>query len=257
MLRTLAEKLTSGLSYTRRLPRDLGHNRIRVSPSAGLAYLVRPLAAIDPVLLGLAREFVRPGQVVWDVGANVGLFTFACAHRCGPGGLVVALEPDDSLVRLLGCSSAMQTSSSAPVRIIQAALAQSVDLRTFCIATRSRSANFLEGYGSTQAGGAREAKTIVTVSLDWLAERLPAPDVIKIDAEGAEAEILNGATRLFETRRPVVLCEVSSAASPAVTEFFRTRSYRLHDGQVRGRRHELSAAPWNTIAVPSEARQGA
>ena len=42
----------------------------------------------------MVHEMVRPGDVVWDIGANVGLFAFAAANRAGSSGQVIAVEPD-------------------------------------------------------------------------------------------------------------------------------------------------------------------
>jgi len=251
MIRTATEKLTRRMRFRRRLPADLGHHSIWVSPSAGLRFLFGRMKDADPILFNLVREFVHKDNVVWDVGANVGLFAFSSAYLCGSSGLVVALEPDAWLVQLLRQSSLTQPASCAPVHIIPAAVAQSVDLRTFQIAARSRATNSLQGYGSTQTGGVAEQQTVVSLSLDWLSEKYPLPDVLKIDVEGAELEVLRGAEALFEKRRPLLLCEISGQASPEVTRLLVSKGYRLYDGEIaKGERKELSSATWTTIALP-------
>jgi FkbM family methyltransferase len=207
---------------------------------------------IDPGLFNLVREFVQRGNVVWDVGANIGLFTFSAAHLAGSNGRVVALEPDAWLVQLLRRSARIQPAASAPVDIIPAAVAHAVDLRTFQIAARSRAANSLKGYGSTQTGGIAEEEIVVTVSLDWLSDKYPAPDILKIDVEGAELEVLRGAEALLEEKHPIVLCETSSANSSEVSALLLEKGYRLYDGGVsKGERRELSSAPWSTVALPA------
>jgi chemotaxis response regulator CheB len=47
---------------------------------------------------------------------------------------------------------------------------------------------------------------VVTLD-DAIAAGAPAPDVIKLDVEGSEVDVLAGASRLLETRRPAVICE--------------------------------------------------
>ena len=101
MVRGMIENLTRDWVIRRRLSVDFSSAPIHVSPSAGLRYLFRPMNSVDPSLLELVREFVTPGAVVWDIGANVGLFSFAAASMAGAEGLVVALEPDAWLVQLL------------------------------------------------------------------------------------------------------------------------------------------------------------
>jgi len=208
--------------------------------------------AVDPVLLRLVKELVEAESVVWDIGANVGLFAFAAASLAGPRGQVVAMEPDAWLLQLLRRSARMQPSSSAPIMIVPAAAASGLSLRTLCLAERSRAANYLAEFGTIQTGGFREKQTIVALTLDWLLEFAPAPAVIKIDVEGAEMEVLQGACKLFDTCRPVVLCEVIPDTAPAVTEFLSSRNYRIFDGQTPlAQRQPQGIAAWCTLAIPA------
>jgi FkbM family methyltransferase len=251
MFRSLLEKATRRSSFRRSLPALVGGSRIYVSGSAGLKYIFRSMDRVDPILCALAKEFVLPGNVIWDVGANVGLFSFAAAHLCGVSGKVVAFEPDVWLVQLLRQSSRIQPRSSGAVQVIPVGVAETCDIRAFNIASRSRSANFLAEYGSTQIGGVAERQTVVCVTLDWLAERLALPDILKIDVEGAELEVLRGAVALLQKKRPIVICEVSSERSPEVTALFQANGYVIFDGErALSERRELDAAPWSTLALP-------
>ncbi len=252
MVRGMIENFTRDWVIRRRLSADFSHAPIHVTPSAGLRYLFRPMNSVDPTLLELVREFVTPGAVVWDVGANVGLFSFAAATMAGPDGLVVALEPDAWLVQLLRRSALEQPAGSAPVTVVPAAVASEISLRTFCLATRSRAANHLAEFGTSQTGGSREQQSVVAVTLDWLMDSSPPPSVVKIDVEGAELEVLKGASLLFETVRPIVLCEVIPASEPGVTEFLRAHDYQIFDGEhPTGERQPLRASPWSTLAIPA------
>lgn len=252
MLRRMIEGVTRDWVIRRRLPADFLRASIHVTPSAGLRYLYRSMDEVDSVLLGLVREFVKPRAVVWDIGANVGLFSFAAASLAGPAGRVVALEPDAWLVQLLRRSALDQPEGSAPVQVVPAAVAAEVSIRTLCLANRSRAANYLAEFGTIQTGGAREEQSVVAVTLDWLLESLPAPRVLKIDVEGAEMEVLKGAKRLFETARPIVLCEVIPASAPAVTSFLKAHNYRIFDGETSAsERQPLDTAPWSTLAIPA------
>ncbi len=114
MLRLFIERARRQLRFKRRLPVAFGRIPIWVSPSAGLRYLFQPMSDVDPVLLRLVSEFVATDSVVWDVGANVGLFSFTAAFQAGPRGLVLALEPDVRLVQL--CAVHLEYSLPLPLR---------------------------------------------------------------------------------------------------------------------------------------------
>lgn len=249
LLRRIAERLTARLVVRRHLPRQFGGGPILVSAAGGLKYLGRPMGAVDPMLLRVAGRFVHRNACVWDIGANVGLFTFAAAARAGSGGRVFALEADSWCAALLRRSTRLG-GDRAPVTVISAAVAESCGLREFKIAARARASNALAGYGLSQMGGVAETQTVITVSLDWLASFLPPPDVLKIDVEGAEAEVLRGATGLFGRSRPIVLCEVAEINVAEVSDFFLSRGYDLYDADSSDVTGKLARAAMNALCLP-------
>ena len=72
VLRELLKRISRRVVLQRRLPNAFGAVPILVSPDSALAYWKRDLDRVDPYLLSMARELVRPGMMVWDIGANVG-----------------------------------------------------------------------------------------------------------------------------------------------------------------------------------------
>lgn len=85
-------------TFGRRLPAHLGGLKFFPSTEGGLKLLRRDLAKADQTLTRFAMRHVRPDQTVWDVGANVGLFTFIAAGLAGPAGRILAVEADAWLV---------------------------------------------------------------------------------------------------------------------------------------------------------------
>lgn len=255
ILRRFAEYLSRGRRHTRRLPAEVGGLPIVVSPEAGgLKYWTRTLDTTDVELLRLAREFVRPGFTVWDVGANQGIFTFAAAWLAGQAGAVVAIEPDVWLATLLSKSCALNAHAArAPVTIVPLAASGVVGLSRLNIAKRARASNYLEGFGNNQTGGVRQSLPILTVTLDWLAEYLPAPQVIKIDVEGAELSVLRGAMKLLLAHRPALICETNAQNSVEAAGLLRALGFAIYDGEAKpDERLSLSACPWSTLALPAE-----
>ena len=131
MLRTVAERLSRGRSFRYRLPQIYGGCRFYLTPEAGLRYWI-PGRGIkgDETLLRNAAETVKPGNVVWDVGANMGLFSFAAAGVAGASGRVFAFEPDAVMAKLLRRSARLNP-QAAPVEVIPCAIAEDVALAHF------------------------------------------------------------------------------------------------------------------------------
>ncbi len=105
----------------------------------------------DPPLLRLAAEVVRRGDTVWDIGANLGLFSFAAAVAAGPAGRVLAVEPDTVLAGLLRRSAAVN-SGHAPVDVLPAAVSDGLSVARFHVARRNRSTNHLDCFGKPARG---------------------------------------------------------------------------------------------------------
>jgi FkbM family methyltransferase len=241
MLRTLVERLSRNVVLRRRLPRDLGGNFIYVTPESALNYWYPGLKRADNGhLMDTVRRFVVRDSVAWDVGANVGLFSFSAAAKART---VLAVEPDPWLAALLNRSAGAITN----VRVLCAAATDTVDLGELNIAQRGRATNFMSGFGTSQTGGVRNRQPVVTVTLDWLAERFPVPDVIKIDVEAGERLVLQGARELFSRTRPHLVCEVASANSSWVTNFLLSLGYTFLDDHLK----PTSIAIDNIVAVPS------
>ena len=142
----------------------------------------------------------------------------------------------------------------APIHPICVAVTDHPGLVRFSIARRCRSANFLEGYGTTQTGGVVATRLVPALSLDSMLDLLPSPNVIKIDVEGAEERVLQGATKLLTSLRPLLFVEVASEHADVVGRFLRTMSYGLFDGSTLAPVLGGCGTPYDTVAVPSERR---
>jgi FkbM family methyltransferase len=246
--RALLEQTTHRMILRRRLPDPFRAARIYVSSEGGLRYLRPSMSNVDPNLLSLVSETICPGDVVWDIGANVGLFTFAAAAAAGSRGHVLALEPDSELVRLLR-RSASANCSLAAVEVLPAAVADQVGVARFHIARRNRSTSHLDGFGTSQTGGIRTTDLVPTVTLDWLTEHFAMPNVVKIDVEAAELQVLTGGARVLRSG-PTIICEVAGCNAAAVADNLSAYGYELYDAdQPPDQRTPRTEAAPETLAI--------
>jgi len=253
--RRAAESLFGGIVLTRHLPATAGGAPVAISGKVGgLKYVFKRASKWDPPLLDIAARLVQDGSVVWDIGANVGLFASAAAFHAGANGKVLAIEADNDAVALLNRTCLMRPNGHAPITVLPVAVAADCGFVRFDIAARARASNALAGFGNTQMGGVKESRTLPCVTLDELLRRFSAPDVLKIDVEGAETEIMRGANDVLDKARPVIYCEVQDGTMPVIAEMLALRNYHLWDGdKFDGTSNQpLSSDTCNLLAIPQE-----
>jgi hypothetical protein len=133
--------------------------------------------------------------------------------------------------------------------VLPVAVSDEQSVARFCVARRNRATNYLDGFGTSQAGGVRSTQLVPTVTLDWLASGFGFPDVVKIDVEQAEAAVLAGASRVLG-HAAAIICEVAADNAGTVRVMLTAHGYTLYDGDLpSGERLPVPDAPYNTLAV--------
>ena len=133
------------------------------------------------------HPYLRAGDGVIDVGANDGHYATGYAKVVGPTGCVVAVEPDPKTADL--CRA--RCTPWPMVRVVQAAVSCCAGMATLYRDSDHRRHSLWEANTITKTG---DAVSVPMVTLDSLAVDVPHLTAIKIDAQGAEAQILAGAT---------------------------------------------------------------
>lgn len=142
------------------------------------------------------KEHVRRGHVAFDVGAHLGFFTLLLARLVGEDGTVVSVEPDPFMGPKLQAN--LEKNEVANVRVVRAAAGTLSEQRRF-------SPGGGGGIGHLADDGEIEVKG---TTLDQLARSYGTPSLIKIDVEGGELEVLEGASNVLTTAKPVLVVEV-------------------------------------------------
>jgi FkbM family methyltransferase len=139
-------------------------------------------ASYEEAFDGALLSAIRPGDTVWDIGANEGLYAAKAAEIVGAAGRVLAFEPSRAVLPRL--RAAVKQYKQA--RIVETALSDKPGQASFfdteCTYTSSMSAKDGEGY---------------TVQVNTGDEFLASdpPNVVKIDVEGFEGEVIEGLQR--------------------------------------------------------------
>ena len=161
-----------------------------ISPSIGV------LGWYELKTTELFIKLVESGSTVIDVGANVGFFTLLAAKLAGKKGVVLSFEPDPTSFSLV--SKSVQRNNFRNVRLFQTCISDTDGQQILYLSvTHHRGLHSI----SRDLGGPRI--TVPSARLDTVADSLDIDeiDLLKIDVEGAEPEVLDGATRLLSEHR--------------------------------------------------------
>jgi FkbM family methyltransferase len=143
---------------------------------------------LEPGTTSVFRSLVKPGMVVVDVGANIGMYTLHAARLLGGQGKVYSFEPTPLTFEIL--KDNVQVNGFLELGVIelrQAAVTDKAGIAKLAIFSNNSGHNTL--FWGAEHGQWTEVRT---VSLDQVLKALTHVDVVKIDAEGAEPLILRG-----------------------------------------------------------------
>jgi FkbM family methyltransferase len=163
-----------------------------------------------------------PGQTVWDVGAHVGYHTLAMACLVGSSGHVVAFEPNPHNLERLRANLDRNPDLGQRVIIVDSALSQNDGEMKFVQSSdvdggRSSGSHLAEALlPLVESVYESFTETLVRcVKADTLLASgvVPVPYLIKVDVEGAEHLVLNGAQDLLSNFRPFLFIEVHNVSA--------------------------------------------
>lgn len=147
------------------------------------------LGTMERALQTIAVKNIRHGDVVYDIGANVGLHTLLFSRLVGEVGRVFAFEPaPDAVLRL---REHLRLNQIQNVNVIEKAVAGRAEQRYF--SAENLCMGHLDKHGNI---------AVLATTLDLLIKKLPPPNYIKMDIEGAEIEALTGGEECFRRHRP-------------------------------------------------------
>ncbi len=200
--------------------------KLNVSPAVNLGYL---LGTAEPHLQRIIREYVKPGETVYDIGANIGYVSLSLAKQVGRGGRVFAFEPVPQNIERLRNNIALNKIDN--IQVLEFAASNTNGEAVIRMAENLSMASLVWHQDNPQA----TEITIRTMVIDELVEKreLPFPSFVKIDVEGFEAGVLQGIVRTLKAAMPVLFVECSDAGRETAWQLLSGLGYRCESAIER------------------------
>jgi FkbM family methyltransferase len=195
--------------------------------------------------LSAFRQVTRPGATVLDVGANFGLFTVYAARLVGQSGHVFAFEPSRAADVLADHVELNRVADRVDVlRVMLGDSAGDGELWESSDSSYSSMSESAAARGAAGNGGTRKYVHPMTTLDIFCSEQGIIPDVVKIDVEGAEANVLRGAKEFLAKRHGHIVLEMH----PSVLADLGERSDDLFA--------ELAGLGWTSMKIFERGKPG-
>ena len=169
---------------------------------------------LEPIQTTSFTKVLKKGDILFDVGANVGLYTLLGSRLVGDTGKVFAFEPLVSNISYL--HRHIKINKIKNVIIVPCACSDSLAIATFFHGPNNAVGHIENATGFNKANETAvvytdETTIIPTLTLDAVADKLGiTPTILKIDVEGAELGVLQGAKGIISNNKPVIYLSVHS-----------------------------------------------
>lgn len=195
---------------------------VRVDPRFEMIYVD---GEYEPTIQRILSQYLKPGFVFYDVGAHIGIVSMFGARLVGSEGRVFAFEAEPENTGRI--EEHVVRNAFQQIQVVPKAVWSSSGKLRFSRASAQSSMN----QGSVANEDAADPKNVIelpALALDDFAKEQPLPMLIKVDVEGAEADVLRGSEQVFAKSRPVLICEVHHRrAAEEVVTWLQQRNYRI------------------------------
>ena len=204
----------------------------------GIDLAIYVFGRFEPTTSRVLEESTHPGDVVIDIGANIGAHTLPLAKRVGKNGRVIAFEPTRfahaKLMRNLELNAELATAVTVESMFLTDRPSASVPPTIYSSWPLKRSDQLHEMH----RGAAKDTSGAVAQTLDdyVIAHSIESIRLIKLDVDGHECQVLRGASHTLNTHRPIIIMELAPYALreagdslEELLRILREANYQLHD----------------------------
>lgn len=184
----------------------VGRGVIRRGPGKGLRFDATAsnpgylAGTTEPAEQNLLAQLLKPGMVVYDLGANVGFYAVLAARFVTDSGRVYAFEPTPQLCERIRKNAALNAMDH--IEVIEAAVFNRDGHLNFNVIGELSTRNRIE------PGDSGKEMPVASITIDSFAATHRAPNLLLIDIEGAEIEAIQGAMKTIRQCRPTMMVEV-------------------------------------------------
>jgi FkbM family methyltransferase len=183
----------------------------RLDLSEGIDLAIYLFGRFEPSTAVAISRVVQPGHVALDIGANIGAHTLRIARQVGETGRVFAFEPTDFAFDKLTTNLALNPSLKDRVTAIQCFLGASARAATPPAIYSSWPLTKASDLHKVHLGASMTTGQATTQKLDDIiaAQNITRVDVVKMDVDGFECDVLDGAILMMQRDRPTFIMELA------------------------------------------------
>jgi FkbM family methyltransferase len=197
-LRNTAYSVLDWVTLKKGIVRTINHMKVRF-PARWSRYYPGDYEADNYSFL---QQQVKPGMQIIDIGAHIGLFSVCCSQLTGPEGKIICFEPTPGTYSIL--KNTLRLNHCDNVIPCLAAVSDKEGTATFYVShTEGCNSNSLVKNKSDNQLSAYDVQLVTIDSI--VAEYAIHPSLIKIDAEGAELDVLKGGINTYKQHKPVLI----------------------------------------------------
>ncbi|MEE4195142.1 MAG: FkbM family methyltransferase [Anaerolineae bacterium] len=186
------------------------------------------LGTYEPELQKAVRTMLKPGMVVYDIGANIGYISLLFAKAIGPEGRIFSFEALPANIERLK-QNAILSQSATPIQVIHGAVTDKAEPVEFLVHSST-------SMGKVAGAAGRDVDYLDKISVPGIAldayvkeHQLPAPDMIKLDIEGGEVLAVKAMKETLTASHPLLFIELHGPESArAVAELLDETGYTAY-----------------------------
>lgn len=166
---------------------------------------VRRNNPVEPELYGVLSRLIKKDNVFIDIGANIGIFSLLASEITGPKACVIVVEPNPVT---FGFLSEIIAANKKYDNLILFQLAISDNLSLLPLQLNQDNSILMERASIIHQEAGAGTVNVFTNRIDNIVPINVKPDILKIDVEGAELAVLEGARSILDAVKPIVCIEV-------------------------------------------------